>query len=109
MNARKRATNMAKTKTKNKNKTYVCGKGGGLDDDLGWVDNLLAGGRFDIYLDLEGGSAEKNLLGKTNQHLKQSIILPQTKYQRGRRIGFPRKRGNSAGESKRLPLRLTNK
>ena len=46
----------------------------------------------------------KILLGKTNEHLKQIIILTQNKYERGRIISFPRKRGNSAGESKRLPL-----
>ena len=51
-----------------------------------------------------GGVLTKILLGNTNKHFKQSIILLQIKYQRRRRISFPRKRGNSAVESKRLPL-----
>ena len=58
MNPRKRATNRSKTiaKTNTNTKTGISGKEGGLDEDLGWATNLLAGGRFDIYVDLEGGS-----------------------------------------------------
>ena len=52
-----------------------------------------AGGLI-LVLNWRGGVMTKILLGKTNQHLKQSIILPQTKYQRERRISFPGKRGN---------------
>ena len=66
MNARKRVTNRAKTaaKSKTKTKTGVGGKGGGLDANLGWATNLLAGKRFDIYVDLEGGSADENSPGQ---------------------------------------------
>ena len=51
MNVRKRANNRAKTVAK----TDVGCKGVGLDADLGWAPNLLAGRWFDIYVDLEGG------------------------------------------------------
>ena len=44
MNARKRVINRAKTADNAKTKTGVGGKGGGLDADLGWATNLLAGG-----------------------------------------------------------------
>ena len=81
MKARERETNRDKTLANTNTKTNVWGKGGGLDNDLGWATNFLAGGQFDIYVDSEGGSAEKKiLLGKKNRHLKQRIILPQTKY-----------------------------
>ena len=56
-----------------------------------------------------GGVLGKILRGKSNQYFKQIIILPQTKYQRGKRISFPRKRGNSTRESKRLPLHPPSK
>ena len=59
---------------------------------------------IDIYVNSEGGVLTKILLRETNQNLKQSIILSQTKYQRGKGIIFPRKIGNSAGESKILAL-----
>ena len=47
--------------------------------NLGWATNLLAGGRFGVYVDLEGGVLTKILLHKKTQYLKQSIILQQTK------------------------------
>ena len=54
------------------------------------VEHVLFGGS------VRWGVLTKIILGKTNQHLKHGIILPQTKYQRVRIIRFPRKRGNSA-------------
>ena len=56
INARKRATNRSKTNTK----TKTISKGRGLDADLGLATNLLAGGWFDIYVDLEGWSSDKS-------------------------------------------------
>ena len=64
MNARKKATNRAKTAAKASIKTGVGGKGGGLDTVMGWATNFLAGGRFDIYVDSEGGSADGNSPGQ---------------------------------------------
>ena len=62
MNARNRETNRAKTasKAKTKTNTGVGGKGGVMYADLGWSINLLVGGRFDIYVDLEGGISDEN-------------------------------------------------
>ena len=96
INARKRATNRAKTAAKGKTKVKTDGGGKlvGLDAGLGWATNLLVGGQFDIYVDSKGEVLTKILLGKTKQQLKQSIILLQTKYQRGRRTSFPRIRGD---------------
>ena len=59
MNARERATNRAKTTANAMTKTGASGKGGELDANLGWATNFLTGWRFDVYVDLEGGSAEK--------------------------------------------------
>ena len=64
MNSRNRAINRANTTDKAKTKTGVGGKGGGLDSDLGWATNFLAGGRFDIYVDLEGEGAGENSSGQ---------------------------------------------
>ena len=104
MNARKRETNRAKTKT------GVGDKVVGLDTSIwdGPPTSWRAGGLL-FMLIRRGVVLKRILLGKKNHHLKQSIILPQTKYQRRRRISFPRKRGNSAGESKRLPLHPPSK
>ena len=66
MNTRKTEANRTKTaaKVETKTKTGEGGKVGGLDADLGWATNLLAGRRFDNYVDSEGGSAEENFPGQ---------------------------------------------
>ena len=63
MNARKRANNRSKNAAKANTKTGVGGKVGGLDADLGWATNFLAGRQFDIFVDFEGGSSDKNYPG----------------------------------------------
>ena len=61
---------------KAKKKTCVGSKGGGLDVDLVWATNLLAGGQFDTYVESEGGSARENYIGKEKSEFEAEHHSP---------------------------------
>ena len=92
INAKKRATNRAKIAAKTKTKTGVGDKGGGLDTDLGWVTNFLAGGRFDVYVYLEGGSADKNSPGQDKSAFEAEYHYPMNQIPEGKKNQLSKKK-----------------
>ena len=103
MNVRKRAKNRAKTAAKAKTKTGVKGKGGGLDTDLGWATNFLAGGWFDIDVDSEGGSADKNYPGQDKSAFDAEHHYPTNQIPEGKNNQHPKKKRKFSRRIKNTP------
>ena len=104
MNVRKRETKRAKTATKAKTNTGVRGKGGVLDTDLGWATKFLAGGRFDIYVDLEGGSSDENSPGQDKSSFEADHHYPKNQIPERKKHKLPKKKRKFRRRIKRLPL-----
>ena len=105
MNARKRATNRAKTATnsKTKTKTGVGGKGGGLAANTRWASDLLVGRQFDIYVDLEGGSADKNSPGQDKLAFEAKHHSPTNQIPEGKKNQLPKKKRKICRRIKNIP------
>ena len=111
MDAKKRATNRAKTaaKAKTKNKDGVCGKGGGLDAYLRWATNVLAGGRFDIYVDSEGRISDKNSPGKGKSAFEEDHHYPTNQIPEGKKNQLPNKKRKLSSRIKKTPTASSHK
>ena len=100
MNVRKRTNNRAKAKTK----TAVGVKGGGLDTYLGWATNFLVGGRFDIYVDSEGGNADENYPGRDKSAFEAGHHSPTNQLPEAKKNQLPNKKRKFIRRIKKIPL-----
>ena len=101
MNARKRATNRAKT--------GVGGKVGGLDTDMGWATNFLSGEQFDIYVDSERGSADENSPGQDRSAFEAKHNSPKNQIQEGKKNHLPKQKSKFSRRFKNTPIPYSQK
>ena len=99
----KRATNRAKTTAKANTKTGVGGKEGGLDADMGWATSFLAGGWFDICVDLEEVGADENSPGQEKSEFEAEHHSTTNQIPEENKNHLPKKKRKFSRRIKKTP------
>ena len=76
---------------------------------MGWATNLLADRLFDIYVDLEGGSADKNYPGQDKSESEAEHYYPTNQIPYGKNNKLNKNKGKFSRRIKKNPTSSSQK